>query len=303
MRLKDPSLDSSAQLELQKFSDWILAIGDGKVPPIPRDKESDPNLIEIPRDILIHTDDDKIKVIVESVYENLSTMYTNKKYLCERAILSPTNSVVDEVNNFILGTIPGEGREYLSYDTMAKNNNKSYDVDALYPIEFLNSISVPNFPEHRIVLKKNTPIMLLRNLNQSLGLCNGTRFMIKTLGDNVIESLVITGSNIGDVVYIPRIVLSTSNPKWPFVLQRRQFPIRICYAMTINKSQGQTLANVGVYLRNPVFTHGQLYVAVSRVTSKKGLKILIEDESGKCCSVTRNIVFHEIFDKLRQCLL
>lgn len=64
--------------------------------------------------------------------------------------------------------------------------------------------------------------------------------------------------------------------------------------MPINKSQGQTQTNVGVYFSNPVFTHGQLYVAVSRVTSKKGLKILIEDEAGKCCSATRNIVFHEV---------
>jgi ATP-dependent DNA helicase PIF1 len=217
-------------LELQKFSDWVLAVGDGKVPSISRDTEPDLNLIEIPRDILIHTDADKIETIVQSVYENLNTMYKNWRYLCERAILSPTNSVVDEINTFILNIIPGEAREYLSYDTMAKTNDKSYDMDTLYPIEFLNSISVPNFPEHKIILKKNTPIMLLRNLNQSLGLCNGMRLMIQTLGDNVIEAAIITGSNIGDVVYIPRIVLSTTNPKWPFVLHRRQFPVRIFYA-------------------------------------------------------------------------
>jgi ATP-dependent DNA helicase PIF1 len=91
--------------------------------------------------------------------------------------------------------------------------------------------------------------MLLRNLNQNLGLCNGTRLMVQKLGDNVIEASIITGSNIGDVVYIPRIVLSTANPKWPFVLHRRQFPIQISYAMTINRSQEQTLSKVGVYLR------------------------------------------------------
>lgn len=64
--------------------------------------------------------------------------------------------------------------------------------------------------------------------------------------------------------------------------------------MTINKSQGQTLSNVGVYLRKPVFTHGQLYVAVSRVKDRSGLKILIENEDGTCGNKTNNIVYKEI---------
>jgi ATP-dependent DNA helicase PIF1 len=68
--------------------------------------------------------------------------------------------------------------------------------------------------------------------------------------------------------------------------------------MTINKSQGQTLSIVGVYLQKPVFTQGQLYVAISRVTSKDGLKILIEDEDGKCTNKTKNVVYREVFSGL-----
>ena len=59
--------------------------------------------------------------------------------------------------------------------------------------------------------------------------------------------------------------------------------------MTINKSQGQTLTNVGVYLKKPVFTHGQLYVAMSRVTNKRGLKILVENEDGTCGTTIQSI--------------
>jgi ATP-dependent DNA helicase PIF1 len=108
--------------------------------------------------------------------------------------------------------------------------------------------------------------------------------------------MILIGSKIGEKVFIPRIDLNTTDVKWPFTLQRRQFPVRICYAMTINKSQGQTLSRVGLYLKKPVFTHGQLYVAVSRSTSRNGLRILIENDDGLCGSQTRNVVYREVLD-------
>lgn len=83
--------------------------------------------------------------------------------------------------------------------------------------------------------------MLMRNIDQSNGLCNDTRLMVNMLGKNVIGATVLTGKNRGDNIYIPRMNMIPSDDGLPFKFQRRQFPIALCFAMTINKSQGQSL--------------------------------------------------------------
>ena len=66
--------------------------------------------------------------------------------------------------------------------------------------------------------------MMLRNMDQSGGLCNGTRLLVDNLGDRVIQATVIYGSNIGYKVFIPRITLTPSDSsKIPVALQSRQF--------------------------------------------------------------------------------
>ena len=68
--------------------------------------------------------------------------------------------------------------------------------------------------------------------------------------------------------------ITTRNEGYPFKFIRKQFPIRLCFAMTINKAQGQTIHNVGLYLPQHVFSNGQLYVALSRGISMFTTKVL-----------------------------
>jgi len=140
--------------------------------------------------------------------------------------------------------------------------------------------------------------MLLRNTDQANGLCNGTRLQVIHLGKNVIGAKVITGQNIGDKIFITRMNLTPSKSSLPFNFQRRQFPISLCFVIIINKSQGQTLNKVGLYLPRPMFTHGQLYVVVFGLKSKKGLKILILGDNENTNNSTTNMVYREIFENV-----
>ncbi len=121
----------------------------------------------------------------------------------------------------------------------------------------------------------------------------------RDMKDNVILAEVINGAHAGRVEMIPRVPLDTSSdPRVPFTHVRHQFPVRLAYAMTINKSQGQTLDRVGLLLPEPVFSHGQLYVACSRVRNGESLKIQVIDGEKQGLingdTITDNVVYPEV---------
>jgi ATP-dependent DNA helicase PIF1 len=133
--------------------------------------------------------------------------------------------------------------------------------------------------------------ILLRNLTRGGKGVAKARLRIHRLQRNVIDALIIGGKYGDNRVFIPRILMTPTNSTLPFTLTRRQFPIRPCFAMTINKSQGQTLDHDGISLEAEVFTHGQLHAALSRVRDRSKLWVFAPQREGCTLGTTANSVY------------
>ena len=230
-------------------------------------------------------------------YPELTNAETDHISIFDKAILCALNEEVDQVNRITIEAATGEGRKFFSADQLQETDDNNNHV----PIEYLNSLTSAGFPPHELDLKVGCPVILLRNINPKMGLCNGTKLVITGFpGQYSIEAEIVTGTHKNNRVLLPRIEFTTDESDFPFVMKRRQFPIKLAYAMTINKAQGQSLKRVGIYLKRPVFSHGQLYVALSRAGIPWETRCLIEaceGQQGKIDGkyITANVVWKEVF--------
>ncbi|MCO5612711.1 hypothetical protein L7F22_066980 [Adiantum nelumboides] len=287
----------------QNFCEWLLNIGNGTT----AESDSD-EYVTLPEHMLLQNSG--LQNLLCWVYKDINGTLDYVNFFRGRAILAPRNREVDAINECALSFLQGESVEYVSADAITSTNEEH---SVTYTVEFISSINFGGgFPPHRLVLKKNTPVVLLQNLDPRCGLCNGTRLICKSFQAKVIEAEIITGTNSGERVFLPRITFIPTSLHLPFDMRRRQFPIRLAFGMTINKSQGQTLHTLGLYLQTPIFSHGQLYVALSRVRSSRSLKVhiggatatttngdfdSIPSENTNC---TKNVVYREVLQMSRR---
>lgn len=267
------------------FATWLLDVGHGtnidKNGTVPFDKD-----MRVP----------DTETLINAIFPNIEHIVPPPTYFLDRLLLAARNKDVDNLNIAILNRFPGEQYTFHSADTIETEPNVYSDSHHV-PLEYLRSITASGLPPGELRVKKGCPLILLRNLAPARGLCNSTRLILRRATGRVLEVEILGGQHHGEVTFIPRIgLIPSTDTGISFRLRRRQFPVRLAFALTINKAQGQSVRFVGIDLREPVFSHGQLYVALSCATSHERVKVLLP--SNDSANRLYNVVFPEIFQMI-----
>ncbi|CAG8679345.1 5255_t:CDS:2 [Cetraspora pellucida] len=192
------------------------------------------NTIKLPEYIVLRSQE--LNDMIHYIYPNLSNCL-DYQYMVEHSIFASKNNDISIINSTVMTQFPKEAIEYLSADSIVEQRETNYQ----YPIEFLNSLNFGGLSSYKLILKLGTLIILLWNIHPPNGLYNRTRLICCNFQKHVIKAKIITEKHFGKHVFLPYITMSPSNSDLPFVLKCHQFLVHLAFAITINKSQRQTL--------------------------------------------------------------
>ena len=279
---------ASGDVRLKEFDQWLLSLGDGTAPFLDGN-----STVELPEEQCVAIEKGNeaksMSEFCEKIFPNLNENISDENWLKGRKILAPTNKEVDKINNLLVDKMAGD------LITLHSSDSLDNDRDAYrYNVEYINTLNPTGLPASRLCLKPGMPVMLMRNLNPTEGLCNGTQMIFKKMLSPRLMVCRTVGQEVDRDVYIPRITLRPKEKQYPFEWSRRQFPIKAAFSTTVNKSQGQTMRVVGVWLIDAVFSHGQLYVAGSRVGAPERLWFAVRPDDAGNRNHTRNVVYREV---------
>lgn len=212
-----------------------------------------------------------------------------------RAILAPTNAQIDEYNSFILDRVQGESRTFIATDSIKEMDgvdNVPYEAAAAI-LDFAARRNLPGLPSHSLTIKVGGVYRLMRNMAPERGCVKNVRAVVEHVGGRLIAVRLMRPENgnrpDNEITLLPRIPFDTPI-RSGHTLVRRQFPLGPAYAVTFNGCQGLTLDRVGVDLTRPVFSHGQLYTALSRARTRH--HVMLRLLPGQ--TTTENVVYQEL---------
>ena len=289
---KNMRVNANSDPKLVAWSEWLQSVGDGVEGEEVKVPEEICTTIEEGTKKKPMAEKDSLKGLIAKVFPNLEGNLADLEWLTGRSILTPTNKQRHHINDTMVQMAPGQEVRLRSADVV---DNVQDAVS--FSVEYCNSLEPTGLPKHEITLKPGVPVMLIRNLNPSAGLCNGTRLIFSHVAPNkrVMYCKLkdeVTGQY--SLVAIPRICLRPKEKEYPFEWSRLQFPITVAFSTTINKAQGDSLKMIGIWLPAPVFGHGQLYVALSRVGAPE--RCVVALKPGEVGNSTRNVVFQEVLE-------
>ena len=264
------------------FAAWLLQLGNGQLPSV----GGITDMVDIPPQLVCDLAD-----LTDFVYPQQMSL-ANVDEFARRIILCPRNEECHQMNSSVLRRVVGAQKTYYAIDTVIVDDP---DEAANYPTEFLNSLHPNGLPPYALTLRVGSIVMLLRNIDPKRQLCNGTRLVVTELRRHNFKARKLSGAeNAQDDIILPAVSLTSGEEDdLPFQMKRVQFPVRLSFSMTINKSQGQTFDRVGLLLTSPAFSHGQLYVAFSRARNAQSVRVgMHSDGNGRF--VTKNIVYREV---------
>uniref|UniRef100_A0A915CWW6 ATP-dependent DNA helicase n=1 Tax=Ditylenchus dipsaci TaxID=166011 RepID=A0A915CWW6_9BILA len=225
------------------------------------------------------------------------------KVFAKTAILCPKNVDVYNINDIIVNQIKGEMKTYVGIDhVISEEGTDLFALDYCNRLpENINKMTPPGMPPHRLDLKEGAVVMLMKNLDIKNGLVNGTRLQLLKLGEQVLTCRVLTGPQCGQTVCIPKVRFEYGNSPGEIGVRwsRLMFPVRVSFAISINKAQGQTLKTLAS-VWNTRKCLATLYVALSRAQTADGIKILnhpVHRDDGRVVhNLIKNIVLQRVLD-------
>ena len=203
--------------ELKSHSEWLLRVGNG---------ECGHGEVTIPEQMRL--EEDTLACLVDEVFPNIAQRFRDSDWVSSRAIISPTNAEVDEVNEEVLRRLPGQETIFSSIDS-------TEDGSPEFAPEFLNTLSTSGMPPHLLKLKLGALVILMRNMDSKLGHCNGVKYVVVNILPHLLELRSTSGFNKGATLLLPRITTISDTPALPFVLRRKQFPVKLAYGLSANK--------------------------------------------------------------------